>query len=383
MFVIGRNRLRHPYPCMSGRNPRKKPRRQPSRISHWIQVLFLAATLFCYLTVLISPGILWVFGFFSLIIPFLLALHIVLLLLNMRHFNKLFWYHLLALLPAWFFIRATFGFGGGSGVADGDLEVLSYNVRVFNQYAHLQDKKMESSRGMIEWTVRNGAGIKCLQEYFNDGDHEVFDIEKRLRKAGWKHRHTKATYADRQGGEFGLAIYSRYPMLRKGEVTVNGDDFQNAIFADVLIGRDTLRIYNVHLQSMAINEMDVVDADRLRKSYRDTIRRLKNGFSNRAGQVDDLVRHIGHCPHPVIVCGDLNEIPYSYPYFALRRKLNNAFEEAGLGFGFSFNGMLFFLRIDQQFYSDRLEATSFRTHRDVKYSDHFPLTATYRWKREN
>jgi endonuclease/exonuclease/phosphatase family metal-dependent hydrolase len=368
---------------MSGRNPRKKPRRQPSRFSHWIQVLFLLVTLFCYLSVLISPGILWVFGFFSLIIPFLLALHLLMLLINMRHFNKLFWYHLIALLPAWFFIRATFGFGGGSGAGEGDLAVLSYNVRVFNQYAHLQDKKMESSRGMIEWTVRNEAGIKCLQEYFNDGDHEVFNIEKRLRKAGWKHRHTKAIYADRHGGEFGLAIYSRYPMLRKGEVTVNGDDFQNAIFADVLVGRDTLRIYNVHLQSMAINEMDVVDADRLRKSYRDTIRRLRNGFSNRAGQVDDLVRHIGHCPHPVIVCGDLNEIPYSYPYFTLRRKLNNAFEEAGLGFGFSFNGMLFFLRIDQQFFSDRLEATSFRTLRDVKYSDHFPLTATYRWKREN
>jgi endonuclease/exonuclease/phosphatase family metal-dependent hydrolase len=61
----------------------------------------------------------------------------------------------------------------------------------------------------------------------------------------------------------------------------------------------------------------------------------------------------------------------------MKSLLNNAFEEAGNGFGFTYNGKLFFLRIDNQFVDEGLTVTDFRTHRNIPFSDHFPISATY------
>ena len=130
---------------------------------------------------------------------------------------------------------------------------------------------------------------------------------------------------------------------------------------------------------MSIDVENVVNTEKLARSYKDTGYRLRNGFISRAQQVKGLVESIKSCKYKMILCGDLNEIPYSYAYFSLRNLLHNAFEKAGNGFGFTYNGKLFFLRIDNQFFSEDLQSHSFMTHRNIDYSDHFPLTATYSW----
>ena len=155
--------------------------------------------------------------------------------------------------------------------------------------------------------------------------------------------------------------------------------FLNSIYADVLSGKDTIRIYNTHLESMSINVENVVNTDRLAQSYKDTGYRLRSGFISRSQQINGLVKSIKQCGHKIILCGDLNELPYSYPYFSLRSVLDNSFEKAGNGFGFTFNGKLFFLRIDNQFFSKDINVHKFMTHRNVDYSDHFPLMASYSW----
>jgi hypothetical protein len=38
---------------------------------------------------------------------------------------------------------------------------------------------------------------------------------------------------------------------------------------------------------------------------------------------------------------------------------------------------MFFLRIDNQFYSEGVTLNEFETHRNVKYTDHFPISADY------
>src|SRR5690606_3320508 len=104
-------------------------------------------------------------------------------------------------------------------------------------------------------------------------------------------------------------------------------------------------------------------------------RKLKNGIQMRASQVKILSEHIQNSPYPVILAGDFNDVPYSYTYFTLRSILRNAFEEAGRGFGFTYNQVLFFLRIDNIFFGEGLEAKVFKTHREVDYSDHYPISA--------
>ena len=142
-------------------------------------------------------------------------------------------------------------------------------------------------------------------------------------------------------------------------------------------GSDTLRVYNVHLQSMSIDERKIGDMEKAKENYTQIAKKLQFGFVSRAREVDHLAAHISQSPYRTVVCGDFNDIPYSYTYLKLKQFLHNAFEEAGNGLGFSYNGRLFFLRIDNQFYSDGLKAHHFSTNRKVLYSDHFPIKAYY------
>ncbi len=342
-----------------------------------LRIALFIFTILCYGSVLISPARLWILGFFSLAIPLILFIHLILLVLHIPRFRKSFYYHLAAIVFGFAFIKVTYSISSNDD--GGNVKVLSYNVRVFNNYAHLRNKGFISSKKMIRWAVENDAAIKCFQEYYNHEKSDIFNVRKQLTAAGWGYNHSHIVLRDRDKAEFGTAIFSKYPIIKEGEINSESGEFLNSIFADILIGDDTIRIYNTHLESMSINEDNIINTDKLANSYKDTGYRLRRGFMSRAKQIDALAAHIRRSPHRVILCGDLNEVPYSYVYFALRRLLNNAFEKAGNGFGFTYNGKLFFLRIDNQFFGDKIKIHSFSTHRKVDYSDHFPLTAIYSW----
>jgi endonuclease/exonuclease/phosphatase (EEP) superfamily protein YafD len=96
-------------------------------------------------------------------------------------------------------------------------------------------------------------------------------------------------------------------------------------------------------------------------------------------QLSVVSQAIENSPYPVLACGDLNYTPYSRPYARLKENLYNSFESAGRGFGFTLNiDKLFFLRIDNQFYSPELEASNHRVLRNYKWSDHFPVSCYYK-----
>jgi len=230
---------------------------------------------------------------------------------------------------------------------------------------------------MVNWIARNDADIKCLQEFYNDNKSEVFNTTSRIAQANNNAVVVKPAFVNRIGAQFGLAIFSRFPIIHSGEVLNEESKHQHAIFADVNTGEDTIRVYNTHLQSMSIDENKIGEFEQAKENYLNIAKKLRFGFVERAKQVDNLVNHILQSPYPVIVCGDFNDLPYSYTYLTLKQHLSNAFEEAGHGFGFSYNGKLFFLRIDNQFYSKQLRATSFNIYRDISYSDHFPIRAEY------
>lgn len=342
-----------------------------------VRITFFMLTLICYASVLFSPEYFWLVGFLSLSIPVIILIHFFFLIIYVRKLRKSFFFHLGAIVIGFAFIKVSYSISRND--SKGVLKVLSYNVRIFNNYAHLRNEEYISSRKMIGWSVENDAQIKCFQEYYNNDNSDVFDVRKKLTKAGWNQNHFKIVHRDRLKAEFGLAIYSKLPIINTGEIYSETGKFLNAIYADILRGKDTLRVYNTHLESMSIDVENVVNTDKLARSYKDTGYRLRNGFVTRSQQIKELVKSIKACDYKIILCGDLNELPYSYPYFSLRNQLHNAFEKAGNGFGFTYNGKLFFLRIDNQFFSKDINIHNFMTHRNIDYSDHFPLTASYSW----
>ena len=344
------------------------------RIISYIVILF---TILAYLSVFVSPAFLWMAGFFSLSIPVLLIANIILLIYYLVRKKAWFIFHLLILVMGYKFFLISFSTSKKEDIKP-DFTVLNYNVRVFNVYSHLNNN-YESCKKMIDWVSKDTADIKCLQEFYHDEKSSIFNTVQRFKNYGEYQYFGKASVTNKIGAEFGLAIFSKYPIVNRGEVLIEEDPDQYAIYADVLIGKDTLRIYNVHLQSMKIDE-DYLEIDRAREQFFNVANKLKGGFISRAKQVQNLIDHIDACPYEHVICGDLNDIPYSYTYFTLNSKLKNAFEEAANGFGFSYNGKLFFLRIDNQFYSDGLDIRNYTTHREIDYSDHFPIRSSYIFK---
>lgn len=262
------------------------------------------------------------------------------------------------------------------------LNVINYNVRVFNVYKHLHKINPEATSAMIEWLSQNRADILCLQEYYNDAKSPLFNAEKKLTDGGFSYSHTAVNQRNRIGAEFGIAIFSKHPIINRGNVPFDGGQENKAIFADIVYDRtDTIRVYSAHLYSMKLQVDDLINEEGKRKKLnktKNTINQIRKGFVEHAKESDILKAHILSSPYPVILTGDFNEMPYSYSYLTFKSILQNSFEKAGNGFGFTYRETPSFIRIDNQFSSFSFDVLSHKVHKELKYSDHYPVSVFYR-----
>lgn len=309
-------------------------------------------------------------------IPGVLILNTVLFVYLAVSGSRYFFYPLVICLAGLLFLSRTVALRTAEKSGE-VIEVLSYNVRVFNVYSHL-NSNFVSSRETIEWVAERDDDIKCLQEFYVQSGSEIFSSIKAISRKTPYH-YFEPIVTNSQGAQFGMAIFSKYPIIHRGSLQATESSHNIILFADVVMGKDTLRIYNVHLESMSIDEQELTssNSETISKNLRQLVSQLKHGFIRRAAQIDNLCEHLEKSPYPVILTGDLNDMPYSYSYQKLKKYLYSSFENGGRGFGFTFNGRLFFLRIDNQFYSDGIKLSDFETHRSVKYTDHFPISAEY------
>ena len=264
------------------------------------------------------------------------------------------------------------------------LQVLSFNTHVFNAYADRDGSEMEASSDMIEWVAKHPADIICLQEFYSNRGSNTYNTISKIGTRYDRYRFFSVSYVDRNKADIGIVIFSKYPIVNKGVIRFGESNHNRGIWVDVNVKGDTVRVYTAHLQSMSIKSQDIENTysaigneENFKKEGRNLARRLKRGFIARGNQVELLLEHIRESPYPVIVCGDFNDIPFSYTYNKMASELKNAFVEAGSGVGATYNGPLPFLRIDNQFYSESLKAYQFETHYEMGLSDHFPISAKY------
>ena len=352
-----------------------------SKLLFLLHVLLSIYTLVAYICVFIPPAKFWPAGFVSLTIPIVMLGHFFLFIYWILQAPSK------ALLP---FIVVVLGFplhkrtlslhfNNSEAIPSKSLKVLSYNARMFNLY---EAKKKFRSNEIISWVVENDADIKCIQEFYNKDNSKIFNtIAKISGKSDYRYYMTPLFEGlNNKRGFLGVAIFSKHPIVGYGDIDFGKRNLNKGVYADIKIKKDTVRIFNVHLHSMSIRTDSLFTIDdyaNFKENYLDAVRRLKRGFITRDQQIDILEEHIKASPHKVIVCGDFNDVPYSYTYQKMKNLLNNSFEEAGRGFGFTYNGKIFFLRIDNQFVDERLKVIDFKTHRNVPFSDHFSISATY------
>ncbi len=181
---------------------------------------------------------------------------------------------------------------------------------------------------------------------------------------------------------FGRLIFSKFPIVNK-QTMINYPNDYNATFqyVDVLAYNDTIRVFNVHLQSLKFSKanLDYLDKAGLESDSNITesksiISKIKKGFIKRAIQANFIKDEINHSPYPVIVCGDFNDVPNSYAYETIGAGLQNAFVNKGSGIARTFSSISPTLRIDNIFADKKFNVTQFTRVKKL-LSDHFPILA--------
>jgi endonuclease/exonuclease/phosphatase family metal-dependent hydrolase len=337
--------------------------------------LIFIVSIFIFSSVFISPEVFPYAGLLPFLIPVFLAINIFLFLMLTLAWRKLAFFPLACLIMGYKFFAISFQLNDKNENTLG-LKVLSYNTHGF---FYRKEESEDLDLNVFTWLAEHPADIKVFQEFYQDYTSSSRNAIKIFSNSG-EYEHAYHVLDGNEKKRFmGMAIFSKFPIVNNG-VVFDNQKSNGAMFADVRVGKDTIRIYNVHLESMAIQAEALETYGQAKEVYRQTLGKLHRGSLKRNQQLTLLYEHLSNSPYPVILMGDLNEIPYSYAYFKLSQKLKNAFEIAGRGFGFTYNRVLFFLRIDHIFASDGLDPVYFNTHREVDYSDHYPVSATFTWE---
>ncbi|HZY78427.1 MAG TPA: endonuclease/exonuclease/phosphatase family protein [Cyclobacteriaceae bacterium] len=334
--------------------------------------LLSACSVICYGSVLIPPDFFWPAIYLAFAIPVVIAINICVLITLMIVRSKLLLFPLITLVLATPFILSTISIHKKEVPAN-SLSILSFNAHLFREHHNYSKFTLES----INWVVDDESDIKCIQEYSTNSQWRNLDVNGQLKDKGYERFTFKATLPDTQH-DLGMGIFSRYPMIDSGIVWEDKGSLNAGLFADIRIGTDTIRIYNVHLASMNLELAQYKNTDNYLAKMRLLLEKLKYGSIQRSEEIRTLLEHAASSPYRVIVCGDFNETPYGYNYRLINSRLSNVFEKAGNGFGFTYNSKMFFLRIDHQFAGDNIEPVSYSVDRSLKQSDHFPTKAVYR-----
>lgn len=351
------------------------------RIAYFVCLLALVVS---YFAPVANPKSFWALAFFGLAYPWLLLANIFFLVVWIIRWRKLYWLSLIVIVAGWNNIRHLLHFGAGDQSNAKGIKVLSYNVRNFDLYNWT--KNNETKRKIFDFLGKESPDIFCLQEFFQ-GDSGYFETRDSLMiVSGARYHHIKYTLTRQKTHHWGIATFSKYPIVFMGKVPFKYKSNNICIFSDIKIGEDTIRVYNMHLQSIsfgysdykfieAIKERnDTLDAKDVEIASKNILRRIKRAFIKRTTQVEKILAHMNSCRYPIIICGDFNDTPFSYTYKLFSEKYTDAFMESGSGIGATYNGIMPSYRIDYIFYSPHFTSSDFTVHTE-DLSDHYAISA--------
>ena len=323
-----------------------------------------------YLSVYIPPDKYWIPSFFGLAYPLFLVMNVCFVLFWLVFKPRYLLVSLFTILIGWGFISRYVQLKGNVG--EGDVKVISYNVQHF--IADGSQPQIENAKKIVSFLDELNADIICLQET-RLRQNNIFNLSNTVKNLGsinhYQYARTSTTY--------GSVTMTRYPIINMGEIRFE-ESRNMSIYTDVIIQADTVRIFNVHLQSYQIdpNKYSIIDSlgvnqEKDLREVREMGSKFKKAFQMRAKQAREIRKYIDESPYDVIVCGDFNDTPVSFAYQKLRGDLTDAFVSSGKGVERTYIGKLPSFRIDNIFHSEKFESYNFQTY-DFQLSDHLPVS---------
>lgn len=319
-------------------------------------LLFFASLLLPY----IPPKSFPLLSIMSLAVPLLLFAHVLFIIYwLLAGVKKQFLLSFLSILLAIGLSFFPYKFKSKEVVSGSSFGVMNFNVRLFNKYQWLASEKVPEE--IADFIKKEAPEIVTFQEYY---DNKNFNLS-------YPYQYKKLNGSKKGSG---LAIFSKYKIVNSGSLDFE-NSHNNAIFIDILRNDDTIRVYNVHLESFGIKP-DSVDLNLDETRSRKLIYRLKNSFTKQQDQVEKFLDHRSSCHYKTIISGDFNNTAFSWAYRKLKGDLNDSFIAAGQGFGKTYSFNKYPLRIDF-ILSDKKFKVNQHKNFEIRLSDHEPVMARF------
>jgi endonuclease/exonuclease/phosphatase family metal-dependent hydrolase len=243
------------------------------------------------------------------------------------------------------------------------LKIATYNVAMFGRETSgfmAQDILAEMRRQKVD--------VLCIQEY-----NEISGDKKNSESY-------KEYFPYMQVGREDMVIFSRYPIT--GSKTILFEETNNsAMWADIDVKGKAFRIFNIHLETTGINRT-LHNAGKIMAQQHQQVdrNRLLNaiygnymmGMMFRSGQAITIANEKRESDKPIILCGDFNDVPYSFVYNTVKGDLVDGFKECGAGWMHTYRSKNKPVRIDYIFHDESLKGISYYKT-ELTYSDHYPV----------
>lgn len=241
------------------------------------------------------------------------------------------------------------------------IKVMSFNVRLFNSYQWIDSKKVPQS--IESFINQENPDLVCLQEFSKE-------FSPKFKNYPYQYVESSNKY-----GQNGLCILSKSKLYNKSYVNFENSN-NGAVYADFYYKKDTIRIYNVHLESLRIDLKDTLFTKQHSQKF---VERIQSIIQKQEVQIDQFEAIDQKNKHPSIICTDLNNNAFSKPYSLLKRDRLDAFTMSGGGLGSTYKLAYFPFRIDFIFTDQKFKVINFKTH-NLKLSDHKPISTILEWK---
>lgn len=241
------------------------------------------------------------------------------------------------------------------------IKIATYNVAAFGR-----ETSGFMALDILAEMKRQKVDVLCLQEYSDVcGD--------KRNSVSYKEYFPYMSF-----GKQDMVIYSRYPITESKAIPFDNTN-NSAMWANIDVNGKNIRVFNVHLETTGFNRTLrkvqkmaeqglTIENNKLLSSIYDN---YTLGMITRAGQANIVAREKQQTDIPSVVCGDFNDVPYSYVYNTMLGDMVDSFKECGSGWMYTYRGNKKF-RIDYIFHDKSLKGICYYKQ-EMTYSDHYPV----------
>lgn len=336
-----------------------------NKLAFFCNIVLTVLTFLAYVLPFLAPKWFPFLSVLTLVLPLFLILNALFFAYWFLQFKRQMILSGLVLVMGITFINKFYKFSGKElDSSDKDFVVMSYNVRLLNLFEWIPRDNV--AQDILQFVNENNPDVLCIQEYSTSASAKI-DL---------KIYPYRAIYMQGDQIKTGNAIFSKFPIVNEGKIEFPESN-NNAIFADVKIGKDIIRVYNIHLQSIKIspdvNEIsENVEGINQEKSEM-LFKRISEAFTKQQQQAEIIMEHKKTCNYPLLVCGDMNNSAFSYVYRIIKGNMQDCFEEVGDGFGKTYNFKYYPARIDYIFADNKMTVKKFTNFPTFVNSDHMPI----------